>query len=133
MRPTRLLGALALVLAAAAAPAQAKPTCVHHTSCYEVGVASRSINPGPDGKFGGQPVFLGGYGFGGPPVQSGRAATGILGDGIHVRAFAVSDGRHPFAIADIETQGQFVAEKDGPYGLLDIRKAVQTATGGKLP
>src|SRR5439155_20611062 len=85
---------------------------------YLVGVASRSINPDPDGTFAGNPVYLGGYGIGGgSPVLEGRPATGILGDGIQVRAFVVSDGVHPLAIADIETQGWFVAVKNGPYGL----------------
>lgn len=70
---------------------------------------------------------LGGYGLG-----AGRGASGILGDGIHVRAFAVSDGRNAFAISDIETQGWFTATKDGPYGLVDMRKAVERRTGGGL-
>ena len=101
---------------------------------YLVGAAKRSINPDPDGTFAGAPVYLGGYGIGGgSPVFEGRPATGILGDGISVRAFAVSDGQHPFAIADIETQGWFVAVKNGPYGLLDMRKAVEQRTGGALP
>ena len=55
-------------------------------------------------------------------MLGGRPATGILGDGASVRAFSVSDGKHNFAIADIETQGWFVAVKQGPYGLLDMRK-----------
>src|SRR3954453_2258400 len=100
---------------------------------YRVGVAARSINPNADGTFAGQPVYLGGYGIGSPPVSDGRAATGILGDGIHVRAFAVSDGTHPYAIADIETQGWFAATRDGPYGLIDMRKEVERRTGGALP
>jgi hypothetical protein len=76
----------------------------------------------------------GGYGIGGgSPVFAGRAATGTLGRGPSVRAFAVADGRGGrFAIADIETQGWFVATKDGPYGLLDMRKAVERRTGGRL-
>jgi hypothetical protein len=101
---------------------------------YLVGSATRSINPDADGTFAGKPVYLGGYGIGGgSPVFEGRPATGILGDGISVRAFAVSDGVHPFVIADIETQGWFVAVKNGPYGLLDMRKQVEARTGGALP
>jgi hypothetical protein len=101
---------------------------------YLVGAATRSINPDPDGTFAGKPVYLGGYGIGGgSPVLEGRPATGVLGDGISVRAFAVSDGLHPFAIADIETQGWFVAVKNGPYGLLDMRKQVEQRTAGALP
>src|SRR6476469_9601600 len=112
---------------AAAEAAIPKPT-------YLVGAASRSINPDPDGTFAGKPVYLGGYGIGGgSPVFQGRPATGILGDGVSVRAFAVSDGRTPFVIADIEAQGWFVALKNGPYGLLDMRKEVERRTGGALP
>ena len=100
--------------------------------CYRVGVATRSINPGPDGEFAGQPVYLGGYGIGNSPLSPGRAATGILGDGIQVRAIAVSAGSAAVAIADIETQGWFVATKDAPLGLVDMRKAVEERTGGRL-
>ncbi len=101
--------------------------------CYRVGVASRSINPGADGRFAGQPVYLGGYGAGNSPLIPGRAATGILGEGIHVRAIAVSGGEGATAIADIETQGWFTATKDGPLGIVDMRKAVEQRTGGRLP
>jgi hypothetical protein len=106
----------------------------HGLKGYSVGVAARSINPDPDGTYAGEPVYLGGYGIGGgSPVFEGRPADGILGEGPSVRAFAVTDreGR-AFAIADIETQGWFVATKDGPYGLLDMRKAVEERTGGRL-
>ena len=101
---------------------------------YLVGAASRTINPDPDGTFAGKPVYLGGYGIGGgSPVLEGRPATGVLGDGLSVRAFAVSDRHTPFAIADIEAQGWFVALKNAPYGLLDMRKEVERRTGGALP
>ncbi len=125
----RLFGLIVLVLALLAAPAYAAPAAK-----YEVGIATRSISPDPDGTFAGQPVYLGGYGIGGgSPVLAGRAASGVLGEGPSVRAFAVSDGAHAFAIADIETQGWFAATKNGPYGLIDMRKAVEEATGGALP
>ncbi|MGH9034007.1 MAG: neutral/alkaline non-lysosomal ceramidase N-terminal domain-containing protein, partial [Acidimicrobiia bacterium] len=106
----------------------------HGFKGYRVGIAERSINPDPDGTFAGQPVYLGGYGIGGgSPVFEGRPATGILGVGPSVRAFAVADRTgSAFAIADVETQGWFVATKDGPYGLLDMRKAVEERTGGRL-
>src|SRR5437773_5340937 len=123
--------AMLLVLGGQVTVAQAAPP---KPTYYLVGAASRSINPDPDGTFAGKPVYLGGYGIGGgSPVLEGRPATGILGDGISVRAFVVSDGRVPFAIADIETQGWFVAVKNGPYGLLDMRKQVQQRTSGALP
>jgi streptogramin lyase len=119
--------ALAVPAAAAQATSLLKPR-------YLVGTATRSINPDPDGTFAGKPVYLGGYGIGGgSPVFEGRPATGILGNGISVRAFTVSDGQVPFAIADIEAQGWFVAIKNGPYGLLDMRKQVEQRTGGALP
>ena len=47
-------------------------------------------------------------------MLAGRPATGVLGKGLRVRAFAVSDGTRSFAIADIESQGWFVAIKNGP-------------------
>ncbi len=99
---------------------------------YRMGVADRSINPSADGTFAGQPVHLGGYGFGSGPILTGRTADGILGPGIHVRAVAISDGKRSMAVADIETQGWFTATKDGPYGIVDMRKRVQALTGGAL-
>jgi hypothetical protein len=99
---------------------------------YLVGAAARTINPDPDGTFAGKPVYLGGYGIASPPLDPGRPATGFLGHGLHVRAFAVSDGKRSAAIADIESQGWFVAQRDAPYGLLDMRKAVQERTRGAL-
>jgi hypothetical protein len=122
---TALFGALAMPAASAAKP---EPTPAR----YFVGAAARTINPDPDGTFAGKPVYLGGYGIASPPVDPGRPATGFLGDGLHVRAFAVSDGKRAAAIADIESQGWFVAQQDAPYGLLDMRKAVEARTGGAL-
>jgi hypothetical protein len=130
MRRVLVVIAVAVMALLPAGVAQAKLT----KPTYLVGAASRSINPDPDGTFAGKPVYLGGYGIGGgSPVFEGRPATGILGDGLSVRAFAVSDGRSPFVIADIEAQGWFVAVKNGPYGLLDMRKEVERRTGGALP
>jgi hypothetical protein len=125
--------AAALLLLAAPVPAGGADLSGAPKQRYLVGAATRSINPDADGTFAGKPVYLGGYGIGGGgPVFQGRPATGILGEGVSVRAFAVSDGRVPFAIADIETQGWFVAVKDGPYGLLDMRKEIERRTGGRL-
>ena len=130
----RLFGLIALVFALLAAPAHAAPKPKAKAPKYEVGIATRSISPDADGTFAGKPVYLGGYGIGGgSPVLAGRAATGVLGEGPSVRAFVVSDGKNAFAIADIETQGWFAATKNGPYGLIDMRKAVEEATGGALP
>jgi hypothetical protein len=125
---SRFLIVLALALVAFAAPASA--------STYEVGAAKRTINPDPDGTWNGGKVYLGGYGIsGGGPLNLGdRYATGILGEGPSVRAFTVTDeDGSTFAIADIETQGWFAATKNGPYGLVDMRKAVAQRTNGALP
>lgn len=93
----------------------------------QVGVAKRDITPNeatapPDGQ-----VYLGGYGVG--PV---RRSTGVLAP-IFVRAFVVSNGTDVVAFAQNETQGAFAAYKSGPYGLIDIGAAVETATGGRIP
>jgi hypothetical protein len=113
--------ALALCLLAPAT-ASADAGC-----CYRVGVAARSINPDADGTFDGQPVYLGGYGFG-----PARPATGILGKGVHVRAIAISADDGDVAVADIESQGMFAAYKQDDYGLTDMRRAVAERTGGEL-
>jgi hypothetical protein len=133
-RGIRVCAVVALAFAVLGTPADAKPKKPKKPT-YEVGIATRSISPDPDGTFAGAPVFLGGYGIGGgSPVFAGRPATGILGEGPSVRAFAVTDEEgNAFAIADIETQGWFAATKNGPYGLIDMRKAVEDATGGALP
>src|SRR4051812_26679454 len=114
MRHFLALSAIAAATALAVAPvATAKPHKPHkprksRTSTYEVGLATRSINPNPDGSYAGAPVYLGGYGIGGgSPVLEGRAATGILRDGSDVRAIVLGDGRHALAIADVEAQGWF--------------------------
>jgi hypothetical protein len=99
---------------------------------YEIGMASRSISTEANGKWQGGDVHLGGFGFGGGPTNDRSPATGILGDGPHVRAVSLSDGKHVFALANIEVQGWFVANKDVPYGLVDIRRAVQKRTAGAL-
>ena len=102
---------------------------------YSIGLASRSIDPDPDGKWDGKNVYLGGYGIsGGQPggLDQGRAADGILAGGPRVTAFALTDGKHPFAMATIEVQGWFVANKDAPYGLVDMRKEVARRTGGAI-
>jgi len=128
----RILAAL-IVLAGMLLPsAHANPPATE----YVVGVASRSINPDADGTFGGEPVRLGGYGFGTGPVFSqafdDRIATGILGPGVTARAVVVAtddDPEHALVIESIETQGSFVAYQQGPYGLEDIRTQAAAATG----
>ena len=109
---------------------------------YEVGLGARSIAPEADGKWKGQPVYLGGFGFGGGPAVpdptpkrelSGRPATGVLGEGPSVRAFVVGDGKNTSAVADMEVQGWFTERRSDANGIIDMRKAVAKATGGALP
>src|SRR5436190_22555540 len=133
----RFATACAAIAAAALVLAPATPAKKHRAKAgkphYEVGIAVRSINPGPDGKFDGRPVYLGGYGIGGgSPVFAGRAATGILRDGVDVRAIVIGDGKHYVALADAQLQGWFSETRDGPYGISDVRRAGAAATGGKV-
>ena len=101
------------------------------TAAYEVGAAAKSINPTKD-ELDSAKVFLGGYGISGLPGV-GRYATHVLGEGASTRAFAISDGQGgAFAVANIEVQGWFAATKDGPYGLVDMRHAIEQATNGEL-
>jgi hypothetical protein len=122
--------ALLLALPAAACAEHAKP------ATYEVGIGAKSIAVNPDGSFGGGKVYLGGFGIGGPtaagPGIQDRHATGNLGVGPSVRAIVISDGRTNFAVADAEVQGWFAADKDGPLGIIDARRAVAAATGGAV-
>src|SRR3982751_5706853 len=113
----RLLALTAIAAAATALPLAPAATAKPHkprkprTATYEVGLATRSINPNPDGTYAGAPVYLGGYGGGGSPALAGRAATGILRDGQDVRAMVLGDGRQTLAIADVEAQGWFAETK----------------------
>lgn len=117
----RPLRALWLLTAALAACSDARST-----SSLEVGVARRDITPTPatappDGS-----VYLGGYGFG-----PERPSTGVLAP-IYVRAFVVSGDGGTVAFAQNETQGAFAAYKQGPYGLAEVARAVEEATGGAI-
>jgi hypothetical protein len=78
-----------------------------------------------------QDFHLGGYGLG--PT---RVSTGPLVDGngaaehIYARAVALSDGSgQTLLLAAVENQGMFAADKQGPYGLYDIRTQVSQDTG----
>lgn len=144
-RPAVLAALAVAALLAVAAPASAGPKepgkGKGSPGVYEVGVASRSINPDPDGTFAGRSVYLGGYGVSSGAVLNqeelrfaeGRKATGILEPGVRVHAFVVGDGRRTAALVDIDSQGWFVAVKQGPYGLLDMRKRIEAETDGRLP
>jgi hypothetical protein len=96
---------------------------------FQVGVATRSINPNaqvapPDGQ-----VYMGGFGLG-----AGRRSVGILGSGASVRAFVVGNATDAIAIVESDSQGAFAAydAERGNVGLLDMEQAAQQATGGAL-
>src|SRR5437763_2290869 len=140
-----------LLVIAIAVPSIAAGAAPDKPSVYWVGIAKRSIDPSANGTFDGQPVYLGGYGFGsgtvgvGPASQQnvytdGRTATGLLKDahpetgdpGIFARAMVVAaadDPKQALVLGELDTQGCFVATKVGPYGLEDIRAAASQATG----
>jgi hypothetical protein len=143
------LAATLLLPTAAEAKKAKKPQPV-----YRIGMAARSINLSANGTYDNQPVYLGGSGLGnghigesaaGQPVpgphlydqgikyDDGRAATGNLADGLHVRAVAISaGGKQNFAMADIENQGCFSQNKQG-FGLISMRELVAKRTNGALP
>ncbi len=97
---------------------------------YLVGAAVESINP-PQSMIDGGNFFLGGYGVTSgrvanrpeaqTPLAPARTAVGILRDGVATRALVVSDGKQAIALAQIDVQGYFVAYRQGPFGLVDIR------------
>lgn len=121
----------------ASAPTTPSTTTVA-ASRYLVGAAAESINPTQEMIDSGE-FYLGGYGLsngmiaGTVSFMEGRKATGILRDGIHSRALAVSDGRKALVTAQIETQGVFAAYKIGPYGIEDIRRDAAAAAAKARP
>ena len=147
--PAALLIALLLSLAAAfvAVPAAPAAAACNDTgggpakpapATYLVGAAVESINP-TAAMIATKQVYLGGYGLssgtvgGAVPIMDGRYATGILDDGVHSRALAISDGTKAIVLAQIETQGVFAAYKTGPYGIEDIRRAAAAAVKKARP
>ncbi len=121
MRGARVLLFAVLAALSATAPARA--------AGYEVGAAHRSLNP-TQAQIDSGEVHLGGYGVTGNPAIGDRVATGILGDGPTVGAFAVTDDeRGAVVVADMQVQGWFAATRDGPYGIVDMRRAAAAATG----
>ena len=149
-RPTGALGLLLVVavgVAVLALPSPPAAAACNDTgggpartpaATYLVGAAVESINPTP-AMIATKQVYLGGYGLssgtvaGAVPVTDGRYATGILGDGVHSRALAISDGSKAIVLAQIETQGMFAAYKNGPYGIEDIRKDAAAAVKKARP
>lgn len=130
--PAAPAGAAGSSAAPAASSTPAEP------ATYLVGAAVESINPTramlDSGEF-----YLGGYGLSNGKVAGtlsyadGRKATGILRDGVHSRALAVSDGSRALVTAQIETQGVFAAYKIGPYGIEDIRRDAAAAAKAARP
>ena len=130
-----IASSIAITLGAATMPAASDPLAgvpghgpPSKPAVYLVGGGVASINPTPD-MLANNDFYLGGYGFGDfkvanqqIPTTSGRLATGILGDGAHSRALAVSDGSSTIVLAQIETQGYFSAYKQGPFGINEIRQ-----------
>jgi hypothetical protein len=95
-----------------------------------VGAAKESVDPSRD-EIASHQLHLGGYGLG--PT---RATTGPLVDGdgtvedIYARALAITnkDG-DTLLLGALENQGTFAADKQGPFGIFDIRQEVSARTG----
>ena len=110
----------------------------HRPAIYLVGGAAESINPDqtPYGNLlANNDFYLGGFGFASghpgnvtalPSFTGDRHATGVLGDGVHSRSLAISDGSHTIVLSQIETQGFFNAYKQGPFGENEIRQDAST-------
>jgi hypothetical protein len=102
---------------------------------WYAGGSSESINP-TQAMIDTHHFYLGGFGFGSgrtiihefaaglPQYDSGRVATGWMDGayGASSRAMALGDGLHAIVTAQIETQGYFLAYKNGDYGIVDIRR-----------
>jgi hypothetical protein len=140
----RLLVALALVATAGVAVPGAVAGSAGHRPAYLAGAAVESINP-TQAMIDAGDFFLGGFGLTSgrvanrpeAQVTDGRSALGILGDGVATRALVVSDGSTAIALAQLDVQGYFAAYKQGPFGLVDIRKhaaariaALRAVSGG---
>ncbi|GAC1443728.1 MAG: hypothetical protein NVSMB55_18110 [Mycobacteriales bacterium] len=144
-----VVGLGAAIAALPSAPAQASCNDVHggqrapqptggRPATYFVGAATESINPTAP-QIATRKLYLGGYGLSSGsvadtvPVFNGRRATGILGEGVHSRALAISDGSKVMVLSQIETQGVFAAYKSGPYGIEDIRRDAAAAVARARP
>ncbi len=137
-RHVAALSATTLALAVAVPVALAAPGNPHKPAIYLVGGTAESIDPTAE-MLANDDFYMGGYGFASghpgnvtalPSVTGGRFATGVLGDGrygpdgdgVHTRAFSVSDGEHTIVLSQIETQGYFDAYQQGPFGINEIRQ-----------
>ncbi len=97
---------------------------------WRVGFAKESLDPSAAELAGGN-FHLGGYG-----LLPTRASTGPLVDGdgtvehIYARAMAISNrAGNTLLLAALENQGTFAADKQGPYGIYDMRLAISHDTG----
>jgi hypothetical protein len=97
---------------------------------WRVGFAKSPLDPSA-AELASHNFHLGGYG-----IFPTRQAQGPLVDGdgtvehIYARAMAVSDkSGHTLLLAALENQGTFAADKQGPYGIYDIRQQVSRDTG----
>jgi hypothetical protein len=97
---------------------------------WRVGFAKESLDPSAAELASGN-FHLGGYG-----LLPTRASTGPLVDGdgtvehIYARAMAISNGAgNTLLLAALENQGTFAADKQGPYGIYDMRLAISHDTG----
>lgn len=121
-RISALVSLGALILAVALSPA-GSPANASSGTTYLVGTAKVSIEPtfpNPDGA-----IYLGGV-FPGPL----RKADGNWMP-TYARAIAISTDEPGSGVilGEIETQGQFAAYRQGPYGLDDIQRDVAAQTG----
>lgn len=126
----------------AATPATASPTPSTGTAAvlrqagqrdprhaWRVGFAKELLDPTADQLKAG--LHLGGYGLG--PT---RTSTGPLIDGdgavehLYARALAISNhSGQTLLLAALENQGTFAADKQGPFGIYDMRLQVSHDTG----
>jgi hypothetical protein len=78
-----------------------------------VGAAKRDLTPRAL-----EGIFLGGYGLG--PT---RRAAGVAGR-LYARAMAITGGSATLVFCALDSQGHFLAYRNGPYGFADIRRRV---------
>jgi hypothetical protein len=148
---------LALADRPAANPGKGHGKGKAHRPAYLLGAAVESIDP-TQAQVAAGDFYLGGYGLASGKVANqvpvpgvteavgDRHATGVLvdpafpnhlADGVHVRAVVVGAGKQAVALAQIETQGVFSAYKQGPFGIVDMRRdaaaAIATLHGPAMP
>jgi hypothetical protein len=112
----------AAVHAATTASATATPPPGGGGLPWNVGFAKETLDP-TQAELDSHNFHLGGYG-----IFPTRQSTGKLND-IDVRAMAVTEANghgagHALLLAALENQGTFTADKQGPYGIFDIRMQV---------